>query len=344
MKILIALVLIFYMSVNVRSQFTPTGFPNNVLSSSSPWNTPIGSTPTVEPLSSQMMLKVKNAMISESYNPNLYLHYFQWTAPLHNINTANPVNRITVIQSQGEGFHETVDPLNTKKITNLPVDFSFKPDPMNDGHMIVFDTNLKVFHEFSRFKWINSTHANATRYDTFAYNVDGTYPAFVSGTRWWMKGVRGSGAPFIAGLIRWDEIQRGELNHALAVGSLVNRMKSSTSSSWSYELCSPVSSRTDGWVVGADTIMEGQRIQLDPNYDISAFPPKSKLVLQALKTYGGYVVDNSGTFGIYFQNMNTDGVATNSPWYTQLGADLTSLYDVPIDAFRVLSCSNVSTK
>ncbi|KAM9974430.1 hypothetical protein ACTFIW_007883 [Dictyostelium discoideum] len=340
MKLLVSLIFLI-ISVVVESQFTSTGFPTQVLSSNSPWNTPIGNNPTVDPLSSSTVNRIYTELGQGGLSTNFQLHYYQWTAPLHLVNTSLPVNRIKIFQPQGEGYHETVDPLGLKVITNLPVLTSFNPDPKLDGHMIVFDTNLKVFHEFSRFKWVNSTTAEATRYDTFSYNHNGTYPAFVPGSRWWMKGVRGSGAPFIAGLIRFDEIQRGELNHAIAFGGPLNRQKSSASSPWSYELCSPVSSRTDGYVIGDNTIMEGQRIQLNPSYNINSLPPKAKLIAQALQTYGGYMVDNAGDFGIYFENLGASG---SNQWESQYGTDLSTLYNIPITQFRVLSCSNISTK
>ncbi|KAN0038926.1 hypothetical protein ACTA71_001118 [Dictyostelium dimigraforme] len=340
MKLIICSLLFLIASV-VKSQFTSTGFPSQVLSSNSPWNTPIGNNPNVDPLSTAMVNRIFNELNQEGLSTEFQLHYYQWTSPIHLVNTSVSVNRIKIIQPQGEGYHETVDPSGLKVITNLPISTSFNPDPKADGHMIVFDTNLKVFHEFSRFKWLNSSTAEATRYDTFAYNQNGTYPAFVPGSRWWMKGVRGSGAPYIAGLIRFDEIQRGELNHAIAFGGPLNRQKSSSSSAWSYELCSPVSSRSDGWVVGSDTIMEGQRIQLNPSYNINSLPPKAKLVAQALQIYGGYMVDNAGDFGIYFENLGSSG---STPWETLYGSDLSTLYNIPITQFRILSCSDISTK
>ncbi|KAK5579090.1 hypothetical protein RB653_008769 [Dictyostelium firmibasis] len=343
MNLIISILFLIVCTV-VGSQFTSTGFPTKVLSSNSPWNIPIGNNPSVEPLSTVMVNKIKNSLAQEGLSTDFQLHYNKWTAPIHLVNTSLPVNRIKIFQPQGEGYHETVDPLGLKVITNLPVLTSFNPDPMADGHMIVFDTNLKVFHEFSRFKWVNSTTAEATRYDTFSYNNNGTYPALVPGSRWWMKGVRGSGAPFIAGLIRYDEIQRGELDHAIAFAGPINRQKSFSSSSWSYELCTPVSCRTDGWVIGNDTVMEGQRIQLNPSYNINSLPPKARLIAQALQTYGGYMVDNSGDFGIYFENLITSNPSGTSLWESQYGSDLSTLYNIPITQFRILTCSNIIAK
>jgi len=324
-----------------NSQFTTTGFPIKVLSDNSPWNLAIGSSPSIEANSAAMMTRISNILVANNISPVIGLAYYQWTSPLHLVDSSiTTINKITIYQPENTGYHETVDPLGTKIITNLPVPTTLNPDPQADGHMIIFDTNLKEFHEFSRFKWINSTFASATRYDRFAYNAMGTYPAYLPGTRWWMKSVRGAGAPFIAGLIRWDEIVRGDLNHALAISGPVNRMKALDTSPWSSELCSPVASRNDGYAIGLDTVMEGQRFQLNPSYDISSLPPKAKLIATALKTYGGFLVDNAHGFNIYFESK---GNYANSLWNTY-ASDIVTIQNIPLSQFRVITCSSISTK
>lgn len=70
-----------------------------------------------------------------------------------------------------------------------------------------------------------------------------------------MKNVRGSGMPMIGGLIRWSEIQRGELEHTLALAGPSNRMKSSPSSPTRQELCGPMAARNDGWMDGWKVLM-----------------------------------------------------------------------------------------
>eukprot|EP01133_Synstelium_polycarpum_P012785 gene12785-15001_t len=324
----------------VDAQLTAAGFPVRVFDVTSPWNTVIPATATVDPASLSMITSLKSALTTSGYAHQVGYHYFQYTSPLHRVNSSTFAGRITILQTLGEGFHNSVDPLGTKRISNLPVPTSVMPDPGLDGHMIVYDRATTIFHEFSRFAWINSTHANATRYDTFLPSVSGYGPAFtLGGSRWWMKGVRGSGAPFIAGLIRMDEIQRGELQHALAISGPTNRKKRSNTVSWDYELCSPVAMRTDGWVVGTNTIMEGQRIRLKSSFNTASLSPVAKLIAQALKTYGGYMVDNSPDFGIFFENL---GPAATSGWNTY-AADISSLV-MSVDNIEILSCATIGTK
>eukprot|EP01132_Coremiostelium_polycephalum_P009393 gene9393-11538_t len=256
------------------------------------------------------------------------------------MNTSTGSIPIVKVVNPSEGFHDSVDPTNSRTIY-APIPLTASPDPMNDGHNIIFDTATKYFYEFSRFKRINSTYAEATKFDYFHYTGLGTALPF-NGARWWQKGVRGSGAPFIGGLITMDEFLAGEIKHALAMTAPTNRKKSSNSVSWNWELCSPIAGRTDGHLIDPNGFLEGQRVQLNPNFNINSFGPKAKMIAQALKTHGAYIVDNGPNFSIFFQNLG--GSATSSPWYSY-GSDISSLSTIPLDQFRVLDCSsNMSTK
>ncbi|EFA82372.1 hypothetical protein PPL_04797 [Heterostelium album PN500] len=292
-----------------------------------------------------MITKLGQGLTQANYAQAFAFHYFQYTAPIYIVDSSVvTINRITVFNPDGEVYHPTVDPLATGRITNLPIPTTCLPDPGLDGHMIVYDKSQTRFLEFSRFKWINSTFASATRHDNFLWNALGTSLPFNSGGYpWWMKGVRGSGAPFIAGLIRYDElITRGELNHALAIAGPTNRQKK-TNKPYTYEACSPVAARNDGALIADDGLLEGQRIRLNPNYDISNFGPKAKLVAQALKTYGGYIVDNSPDFGLFLERT-PGSTSSNSPWLSYWANDLISITQIPLNQLQVLNCSNIATK
>ncbi|EGG21940.1 hypothetical protein DFA_01826 [Cavenderia fasciculata] len=323
-----------------QAQFTTDGFPYQVFSNSSAWNQLIPSGATVEPLSASMLLLIKNSQTTNG----LSFAYYQWTAPLHNVDSTTFTTRINIYQPQGEFYHNSVDPLNTGQILNLPVPSTVNPDPMADGHMIVYDRATYTFYEFSRFIWQNSTWASATRFDRFQYDVSGSYPAFnAGGSRWWMRAVRGAGSTFIGGLIRWDElVVRGELNHVLAMSGPVNRMRKTESPGYTYELCSPVSSRTDGWYVGTNTVMEGQRIRLNPSFNVNSLTgTKARIIARTLQLYGAYVVDNSVDASLYFENKG--GNYATSPW-ASFASDIGQIQAITLDNYQVLTCDTPVTK
>src|SRR5262249_12363208 len=129
-------------------------------------------------------------------------------------------------------------------------------------------------------------------YELFALrrNPDGSWHAG-SGAIWSLGSNRlrpkgwtsadAAGLPILPGLARYDEVARGVIDHALPL----------TVSSTLMQYVSPArhyaSSSTDPALPPM-----GLRVRLKASFDISSFPPQSRIVLQALKTYGMMVADN----------------------------------------------------
>lgn len=312
-----------------------------VFSSDSPWNTPIGANPAVEPNTVQMMDLVKNYMQQGGYSLALGLAYKQWTAPLHFIDSTTAPKRTVYFDAVKagfhEGFHNSVDPTGIGEVPNIPMPTWVWPDPKTDGHMIMYDTATGLIYEFSKFRWDNGT-AYATKVAIFSATSSGTQTPF-DGSRWWMKHVRAAGMPFIGGLIRYSEFQSGEIKHALSMAGPTNRLKKLSTDTWTKEICSPMASRSDGWDIGENTILEGQRIQLDPNFDLDSInlSADAKIVAKALQKYGAFMADNGPSLNIYFENLGT-----NSALWEQTG--LADLQRIPLSKFRVLQCSDIRTR
>lgn len=91
-----------------------------------------------------------------------------------------------------------------------------------------------------------------------------------------------AGLPILPGLVRYDEVAAGVINHAL-------RFTISSTNSYIW----PARHLTSG-TAGAltNTPPMGARFRLKANYNISGFDPKMRVILQAMKTYGIIVADN----------------------------------------------------
>jgi hypothetical protein len=76
----------------------------------------------------------------------------------------------------------------------------------------------------------------------------------------------------------------------------------------------------------------GARMRLKADYDISSFPPQSKVILTALKNYGMIVADNGS-------NMFMTG-APDDRWNND---DLSTLKQVPSSAFEIVQSGTVYT-
>ncbi|MFT3852382.1 MAG: hypothetical protein QM733_06560 [Ilumatobacteraceae bacterium] len=89
-----------------------------------------------------------------------------------------------------------------------------------------------------------------------------------------------AGLPIFPGLLRYDEVASGHIDHALRVTVAVSR----------WAVIAPATH----FVGSANTSLlpMGARLRLRADYDISGFTGQSKVIAQALKTYGLIVADN----------------------------------------------------
>ena len=96
-----------------------------------------------------------------------------------------------------------------------------------------------------------------------------------------------AGLPILPGLARFDEVKRGSIDHALRF--TVSR----TRRAFVYPARHFASNLTDPSLPPM-----GLRMRLKAGFDVSRFPPQSRIVLQALKRYGMIVADNGSDWFI----------------------------------------------
>jgi len=123
-----------------------------------------------------------------------------------------------------------------------------------------------------------------------------------------------AGLPIFAGLIRYDEIQRGYINHAIRFTA------PETQAGFIHPATHFASSSTN-----PDLPPMGLRLRLKASFDISHFPRVARIILRAMKTYGLILADNGSPW--YFQG------ATDPRWNDNA---LDSLKSVPGSAFQVV--------
>lgn len=126
---------------------------------------------------------------------------------------------------------------------------------------------------------------------------------------------RAVGTPLLAGLILPEDIESGEISHALAFA-----IPGPRNTGWNpYEPESsdyfyPTSTtETDFYNTDHNALAAGQRIRLKAALvdeegavlDESQFAPITHIYLAALRTYGAYLVDNAGGFTFYAEDVHT---------------------------------------
>lgn len=309
-----------------------------VFSSDSPWNTPIGNSPAIHPDSDLKINTLVQGYINLGKPARININYTMWTASLHVIDySRSPLVSITTTSSSLD-LYGSVDPDYDGTAHNIPMPVGVWPDPENDGHMILVDPYLKITWEFSKAYIDGNGNWRASIIDKWDLTSQGYREPF-TGKRWWRGGARGSGVPYIAGLIRLEEIKGGVINHALAVAASFNGISSTIDPSIT-ELISPVASRSDARhsytgerLEGPQYILEGARLQLDPALDLDSLglTSEGRIIAKALQDYGAYLVDISDNFVIYLQNLGSDG----GEWNDYIDS-IKSIYNIPLDKFRVL--------
>ena len=123
-----------------------------------------------------------------------------------------------------------------------------------------------------------------------------------------------AGLPIFAGLIRYDEIQRGRIDHAI-------RFTAPTTQAGFIHPATHFASSS----ANPELPPMGLRLRLKAGFDIARFPRVARIILTAMKTYGLILADNGSPW--YFQG------ATDPRWNDNA---LDSLKSVPGSAFEVV--------
>lgn len=128
-----------------------------------------------------------------------------------------------------------------------------------------------------------------------------------------------AGLPILAGLVRFDEVQAGAINHALRF------TVSHTQQAFIHPATHEAGSTSDPNVPPM-----GARFRLKASFDLSKYHGEALLVLRALQRYGMFVADNGSNWYI--------SGATDTRWND---TDLDQLKTVPGSAFEVVSTGPV---
>lgn len=127
-----------------------------------------------------------------------------------------------------------------------------------------------------------------------------------------------AGLPILPGLLRYDEVVAGAVEHALRF-TLSCTMNKYVAPATHFAVPS-------GCQNEANAPPMGLRVRLKADFDISSAPPSAQVILTAMKKYGMILADNGSDF--YFQGEANPG------WSN---AEIAPLKQVPASAFEVVS-------
>jgi hypothetical protein len=290
-------------------------------SDDSPWNTPVGLKPVVHPKSDIIMQRIIRTVASirlgNTYLPALWV-----------VNQDNMEKHFTA--GTATPF-DIWDPDNDR-ISDVPapVNDTMWGEQTEDGHISIIDPFQNILWEMSRFKGIYNNSVDCSTFNI--WDLTGTGVGDPNeGLRAKARGGRGSGFPIIAGLIRPEEVQSGEIKHALCF-----TFDSVKRNEFYYPAC-----RSDGKADLFDTPAEGMLFQLNPelaeadfdNWDLS---PGAKVVACALQKYGMYLCDCGGPMALQLQLLDKDVNISRQKWDEKAPGLYTTIKNIPTSQFRLL--------
>jgi hypothetical protein len=189
------------------------------------------------------------------------------------------------------------------------------PDPGNgDRHLIVLDKDNCWLYELFNSDKLSNTSWSADSTAIWDMTIAPQRP-------YTWTSADAAGLPIFPGLVRYDEVAAGAINHAVRFTVPVTRQAfTAPASHWA-------SSVTD-----LDAPPMGTRLRLKASFDISAFSQANQVILTALKKYGMILADNGSA--IYISG------APNAGWNN---SDLHLLTSVTAADFDVVSTGPVYT-
>ncbi|MCB0869616.1 MAG: hypothetical protein KDB52_02185 [Solirubrobacterales bacterium] len=274
-----------------------------LFSADSPWNTTAEGLPVADNSDRMLELATQRRAVNEVpdregvvtftrkiVDDGIFINSQVWAPLIVAANTNDSVTTKLVCRQSKCG---SADP---KVPGSLNIPANTTPDPRYDGWLSVIDRENGMGYDF----WRARREGDGTISYQFgkAWTLDGpgfSNPVSIDPER--AVGARGSGLPLFAGVVGPEELERGEISHALAISipGLARR-----------NFVQPASV-TDG-VGDRKSLPAGARIRLRADVTINEKKIRSlkgqrrrsaDAILTALRTYGAIVVDRAAVPSLY---------------------------------------------
>ncbi|MDX6668166.1 MAG: hypothetical protein QOK04_1546 [Solirubrobacteraceae bacterium] len=298
---------------------------SNPFAPSSPWNTPVDSAKVDSNSDTYIRLASLRVGVLESPNQKaikivsrqadkrLFVNTTRWTTPVFDEQGGSAVRIVCRQIICGPDAN----------VTSVTIPPDAKPDPRFDGWFTVLNRGAGVAYDL----WRARRSGDVISYE-YIKKWDLNGPGFsrpVADDPQHAVSARGSGLPLFAGLILPEDIQTGEIGHALAI---------SVPGPAQRNYVQPASV-TDG-VGRSNSIPEGARIRLRSDVSLGSLPGgtnrrTANAILKALKRFGAIVVDRSAVPTLYAKK--------NFNWGAQLHGN--EVQGLSLDDFEVVELPKV---
>jgi hypothetical protein len=258
-------------------------------SSSSFWNVPVVEGAVLDPSSGEVMGAFDRLVAGEQRaGSGPWVSTTNYSVPIYTVGADQPTVAVRLEHSAPEAALSAA-------WSAVPLPANAEPAPGTDGDLVVWQPSTDRLWEFWRA--VHGEEGWSASWGGAMQNVSsniGVYgPGAWSGAEpWW--GVSASSLSLAGGLITFEDLEHGRIEHALAMA--VPGVRGGV-------YASPAQ-RSDGKSTDPLSLPEGAHLRLNPKLDLAALhlPHFTLMVAEAAQRYGIFVRDGSSNVQLYAQD------------------------------------------
>ncbi len=266
--------------------FSSTGF----------WNAQPAAGAALDPSSSSIVSALSKLVThEEEVKKGPAINTTAWSVPIYTVPSTQPTVKVK-LPYNWMGLR----PALQAAWSAVPLPGNAKPASGTDKHLVVWQPSSKQLWEFWHLE--KKTEGWEAYWGGAMQNAltdPGNYgPEAWSGaaTDW---GASGTSLSIAGGLITLEDLEKGQINHAIAIG-LPNTRE--------YTYATPAE-RTDGGCAEATSLPAGAHLRLNPSLSLSTLhlPHFTLMLAEAAQKYGIFVRDTASVVALYAQDPTPTG-------------------------------------
>jgi hypothetical protein len=258
------------------------------------WNTPVARDAAADPRSAELVAALAAEVDAEEPSGvGPWISTRRYSIPVYRVPADQPTVRVRLAGHPADGALRAA-------WRAVPLPEAAVPAAGSDRHLVVWQPASDSLWEFWHLErapqgWIAGWGGaiDDVRTASGAYNRrvwPGAQP-------WW--GASASSLSIAGGLITFEDLEHGEINHALAIS--LPEIRGGV-----YAL---PARRSDGAATSPLALPEGAHLQLSPGLDLGSLdlPPLTRMIAEAAQRYGIFVRDGAGDVTFYAQDPTPTG-------------------------------------
>ena len=269
--------------------------PFRFFSPSSFWNEQLSADAPLDPTSGAVVGAFDEVMAKEEEagkGPGT-INTTAWSVPIYTVPAGQPTVKVTLESS-------ALEPALQAAWDAVPLPADAKPAVGTDKHLVVWQPSTDRLWEFWRLEY-----RTGGWYGEWGGAMDdvSSNPGVYASEAWpgakpgW--GASASSLSIAGGLITLEDLEHGQINHALALS--IPRVHAGV-------YASPAE-RTDGEATEPLSLPEGAHLRLEPGLDLASLhlPRLTLMIAEAAQRYGVFIRDGAGAVTFYAQDPTPTG-------------------------------------